>query len=221
MQGANRKRDKVIIFANGVIADMDAVRPWLDEARAVIAADGGLRYALAFGRTPDVLIGDLDSLPAGFEPEAAGEAIAIIRYPTDKDETDLELALLHAVEHYSGAELIVLGGIGGRLDQTLANILLMAHPLLEGVAVRLVEGVETAWLITGEGVIEGRVGDTVSLIPIGGPAHILATEGLRWPLHDELLVFGPARGISNRLTAERAVVRLSTGVLLCIHTRMS
>lgn len=221
MQITGGKHDRIIIFANGVIADVDAVRPWLDEARAVIAADGGLRHALALGRMPDVLIGDLDSLPAGFKAEAAGETIEIVRHPADKNETDLELALLYAVTRYRGAELIVFGGIGGRLDQTLANILLMAHPALKGAAVRLVEGAETAWLIAGEDVIVGRAGDTVSLIPIGGPAHVAATTGLRWPLRDELLVFGQARGISNQLTAERAVVRLSAGVLLCIHAKTS
>jgi thiamine pyrophosphokinase len=218
MQFTGQERDKIIIFANGTIADLEAIWPYLDGARAIIAADGGIRHALAFGQMPDVLVGDMDSLPDGFDVEAAGDGVDIIRHSADKNETDLELALLYAVEHYPAAQLLVFGGFGGRLDQTLANIMLMAHPALAGSFVRLIEGAETAWLITGDSVIEGRAGDTVSLIPIGGPARVAATTGLRWPLHDEMLLFGPARGISNELTANRATVRLSAGVLLCLHT---
>jgi len=123
----------VFVFANGVLADIGWLPPILARAAAVIAADGGLRHVLALGRRPDVLIGDLDSLPPGVDPETA--AGKVIRYPRDKDETDLELALLYAVDHYPDAEVFVVGGAGGRLDHLLANVLLLAHPLVPVVPV--------------------------------------------------------------------------------------
>jgi len=213
----NTDRTPVLIFANGVLDDTAWIAPYLDRARAIIAADGGLRHLLALGRHPDVLIGDLDSLPPGVEAELAGWETEVIRYPAAKDATDLELALLLARERFPDRELLVLGGFGGRLDQTLANILLLAHPDLIGHPARFVEARESAWLVTDETRIDGRPGDTVSLIPLGGPARVVETTGLRWPLRDETLAFGPARGISNELVGEVAVVRLGGGMLLCVH----
>lgn len=211
--------DVILIFANGVIADLAAISPYLARARYVIAADGGSGHLLALGRRPDLLIGDLDSLPPAMEGWLEDGVLKVIRHPAAKDETDLELALLHAVATFPGSPIIICGGIGGRLDQTLANILLLAHPALAGQSVRFVEGGETAWLITGVSHISGRVGDTVSLIPLGGPARVASTIGLEWPLTDETLAFGPARGVSNQLIADEATIRLASGMVLCIHAR--
>ena len=213
--------DFVLVSANGVLAGDGWLTPYLARAAAVIAADGGLRHLLALGRRPDVLIGDLDSLPPGVDPQTAADQV--IRYPRDKDETDLELALLYAIERYPGAEVLVAGGFGGRLDHMLANVLLLAHPRLLGQPVRFVDDRQTAWLVSaaapGESVISGAPGDIVSLLPLGGPARVAATSGLRWPLRDEVLAFGPARGVSNVLTAESATVRLDQGAVLCVHIR--
>ncbi len=96
--------------------------------------------------------------------------------------------------------------------------MLLAHPRLLGQPVRFVEGRESAWLVRDWTVIDGRPGDAVSLIPLGGPARLKATTGLRWPLRDETLAFGPARGISNEMTADQATVESADGLLLCIHT---
>ena len=212
----------VLIFANGALDDGGWVAPYLARAGAVIAADGGLRHLLALGHRPDVLIGDLHSLPPGVD--ADGSAAEVIRHSRDKDETDLELALLYAVAHYPDRELLVLGGFGGRFDHLLANVLLLAHPQLLGRPIRFVDDRQSAWLLSadpppGEMTITGAPGDVVSLLPLGGPAHVVATTGLRWPLHDETLIFGPARGVSNEMTAAVATVRLGAGVLICVQVR--
>jgi thiamine pyrophosphokinase len=211
----------VLIFANGALEDGGWLAPYLARAAAVIAADGGLRHLLALGRRPDVLIGDLDSLPPGVDADnAAGQ---VIRHPRDKDETDLELALFLAVERYSGGEVLILGGFGGRFDHMLANVLLLAHPRLLGRPIRFVDDRQSVWLLSsdppGEATITGAPGDIVSLLPLGGPARVLATTGLRWPLHDEVLAFGAARGVSNEMTAAVATVRLGSGVVVCVQVR--
>ena len=74
------------------------------------------------------------------------------------------------------------------------------------------------WLIRDRTEINGKVGDTVSLIPLAGDVHMKHTDGLKWPLVDETLQFGPARGISNVMLAPTATVEISAGQLLCIHT---
>jgi thiamine pyrophosphokinase len=207
----------IIILANGEIDDTATAARLVASGAIVIAADGGARHAASLGRPPDVLIGDLDSLPDGYE---TGAAMDVLRYPADKNETDLELALLYAANRYPEAQVIVLGGFGGRLDHTLANILLLAHPHLRGRPIRFVEGRESVRLITGRAIIAGQAGDIVSLLPVGGPARVVETTGLRWPLRDETLAVGPARGVSNEMTAARATITLRDGLLLCIHTAM-
>lgn len=216
----------ILIFANGEINEVEWIRPYLERATAVIAADGGTRHLLRLNHPPDIVMGDMDSLPDEARPWLATAHTRLLAYPPAKDETDLELALLYAAENYADP-LLIFGALGGRLDQMLANILLLAHPGLHGRAIQLVTAHERAWLVRDHTEIHGQIGDLVSLIPLGGDAHIANTTGLQWPLQDDVLAFGLARGVSNVLTpalsaaevAVPATVTLHTGQLLCIHTK--
>src|SRR5262249_3455790 len=160
-----------LIFANGEFEDGPAVRAALEipSPRLVIAVDGGLRHVLDSGLTPDLVVGDLDSISVPLLETRAPHA-EILRFPAHKDETDLELALLAAVNR-GWHTIRVLGAIGGRLDQTLGNVWLLALPALQDASfeidVRLVTAKETIWLARpGRNLIEGKAGDTVSLIPL-------------------------------------------------------
>ncbi|MEP6986295.1 MAG: thiamine diphosphokinase, partial [Chloroflexota bacterium] len=105
------------------------------------------------------------------------------------------------------------------LDQTLSNIYLLALEPLRKLDVRLIAGKQQAWLIyPGETTIHGTQGDTISLIPIAGEAHGIRTGKLYYPLVNETLRFGPARGVSNIMQAETATVAFTDGVLLVVHT---
>lgn len=206
-----------LVFANGDIETYDWLSPYLERATVVIAADGGTRHLLHLGRRPDVIIGDLDSFPDAAHPWLEDEAVEVIIYPHNKDETDLELALLHALAHYEDP-IQILGAFGGRFDQALGNVLLLAHPALRGRRVELVTEFQHAWLVSDQLDIHGRPGDKVSLIPLGGDVHVQETSGLKWPLQDEVLSIGPARGISNVMTEPLAHIDVTSGHLLCIHT---
>ena len=212
--------ERIVIFANGVIDDPTAeVARWIRPGDLIVAVNGGTKHALAAGVTPAHVIGDLDSLSP--EQRAALEAAetAIHTYPPAKDETDLELALLWAAAQPDVTEIVVLGALGGRPDQELANLLLLALPQLaehnviaadRAWTVRCLRGGETAQLA-------GRPGDTVSLIPLGDDAVGVTTRGLAYPLHDGMLYFGPARGVSNVMKEETATVSLREGLLWCFH----
>jgi len=206
---------RALIFANGDLPDAATARRLAEKADLVIAADGGSQHALTLSITPHVVVGDLDSLEPPLRAKLAEAGTRFYPYPSEKDETDLELALLYAVEQ-GAEEILVLGALGKRIDQTLANLLLLAHPALAEVTVRIVAGHQEAFLIHGEGLVEGLPGDTVSLIPIGGDAHGVTAEGLKWPLAEETLRFGPARGVSNLLLGRKARVRVREGFLLCV-----
>ena len=207
---------RAIMIANGHIGNSEVSRAQTWAHDIVICADGGAQHALALGLTPDVVIGDLDSLDGGLQAQLESEGCQIIVHPTRKDETDLELALRYAVDN-GVAEILILGALGGRMDQTLANVLLLALPELEGIKTRIVAGDQEMFLIRGQALIKGRVGDTVSLLPIAGDVTGITTEGLEYPLQRGTLKFGPALGVSNALTAPVARVQVEHGLLLCVH----
>ncbi|MCC6801178.1 MAG: thiamine diphosphokinase [Anaerolineae bacterium] len=212
---------RALVFANGDLNDGPAVRAALSAAEdaLIIAADGGARLALACGLAPALVIGDLDSLSEGEIADLRERGAAIERVPTEKDETDLELALLEAARR--GADQITLiGAAGGRLDHMLANIYLLAMPELRARAARVVAGRQTLWLIgPGAHTLEGALGDTVSLLPLTPEAAGIVTEGLAYPLRGESLRIGAARGVSNVMQTALAHVTLGAGLLLVVHTQ--
>ena len=208
----------LLIFANGMMDEVEWVRPYLARATAVWSANGGSKHLFRLNHLPDRVVGDMDSLPAEVQAWLTAGQVPLSEHPPEKDETDLELALLLAVEQ-GEPEIWLFGLLGGRLDQMLANIFLMSHPALVDTAVRLMTPTEQAWLVRQQTEIVGQVGDLVSLIPLNGAAQVASTTGLKWPLTAETLHFDQARGISNRLTAEKATVMVQSGLLLCVHTR--
>jgi thiamine pyrophosphokinase len=208
-----------LIFANGDVNDGPMVRRALTDWQDAlcIAADGGARVAKALDVTVGVVIGDMDSV-SQTELSVLEHHAEILRYPPEKNETDLELALMYAVQR--GTSWIrIVGAVGDRLDQTLSNVYLMALPILSDCDVRMVASRQETWLIgAGTHAIEGHAGDTLSLIPLNGTVHGVKTDGLYYPLHDEDLIFGPARGVSNVMNGEKASVTVREGVLLVLHT---
>ena len=209
---------RAVIFANGILPDLAAARGRLRQGDTIVAADGGLHYIQALGLKPDVLIGDLDSVSAADLQGLEGSNVAILRYPREKDETDLELALDWCVRQGFCA-ILVVGALGGRLDQTLGNLFLLTWMRLAGIDVRLDDGLEEVLAITAAVTLYGLPGETVSLLPVQGPARGITTTGLRYPLKGETLWPERTRGISNELLEEQASISLEQGCLLCIHTR--
>lgn len=211
---------RALVFANGDMNDGPRVRQALADApdALVVAADGGARIAEAFGLHIDLIVGDMDSVTDETLARLTADGTEVERHPAHKDETDLELALTRAVER--GARwLRIIGGLGGRLDQSLSNVYLLGLPVLSGCDVALVaERYEARLLLPGTTTIRGAVGDTVSLLPLSGEASGIRTEHLDYPLRDESLLFGPARGISNVTNDTVARVTFSTGLLLLVHT---
>lgn len=210
----------VLVFANGDAGDGAMVRRAIERAHQpfIAAADGGARIARYYGLTPHVIIGDMDSLTHEELAEFESQGAEIHHYPEEKNETDLELVFLWAARQGT-KNIRVIGAVGNRLDQTMSNVYLMALPALAEIDVRMVAGnQETRLAIAGETLIEGEAGDTISLIPLSGIAHGVTTENLRYPLRDEDLLFGLARGVSNVMDGTHAKVNLRDGVLLLVHT---
>jgi thiamine pyrophosphokinase len=220
-------RHHAVIVAAGIVDE--AALAWLSVAPCdgprprLIAADGGAARCLAAGLRPDVVVGDLDSLAEEAQAQLRAQGVEVRRASRDKDESDLELCLLLARE-LGVTQVTVLGAMGlVRPEHTLANLLLLADPRFSHLGLVLVGHGSRTWRIgeadaPGEAHIEGRAGDHVSLLPLDPRVEGVRTAGLRFPLLDEDLALGPARGLSNELLAERGRVTTRRGRLVVVHT---
>ena len=209
---------RTIIIAGGLPPAGESWRRWVQRGDRIIGADGGAALALAWGLRPELVIGDMDSLSGEDRALLEARGCQFVVHPSAKDETDLELALTHAVGE-GAEEIIVLAAFGGRFDHALANVLLLTLPWLEGVPVRFVDDEQQVILVrgNGSGTVEGEPGDLVSLLPLGGDASGVRTTGLAWALEGDTLRFGLSRGVSNEMTGREARVEVDKGFLLLVH----
>jgi thiamine pyrophosphokinase len=202
------------VFAGGDAPRADAL-DGLPPPDVVIAADSGLHHALALGAHVDVVVGDFDSADAAALDGAVAAGASLAPHPTAKDATDLELALDAA--HDAGCErVVVVGGYGGRLDHFVANLLLLGAARLVDIEVEARVGDACVHVVRRRCELTGRPGDVCTLLPVGGAAVGVRTQGLRFPLHHETLEPGSTRGVSNELLDTAASVSLDAGTLLAI-----
>jgi thiamine pyrophosphokinase len=203
-----------LVFAGGDPAP-PAVVAGLPADALVVAADSGADHALTAGRRVDVLVGDLDSIAPEALARVRGQGAEVERHRPDKDATDLALALDAALQR--GADTVtVVGGGGGRLDHLLGNVLLLASERYTSASIDARMGSTRLLVVRGHRSFAGRSGDLVSLLPVGGPASGVTTEGLLFPLRDAHMAPGTSWGISNQLLGERAAVSVAAGVLLAV-----
>jgi thiamine pyrophosphokinase len=221
---------QAIVLADGDVAPRaqidDAWPGWADPSALVVAVDGGARHAAGLSLRPTIWVGDGDSVESDDLDRLAADGAEIRRVDSAKDESDTELAVLAALER-GADEIVILGALGGaRIDHALANVGLLAHPLLAGRrAVLLDAGARVSFLRApapdGSPVrrdLPGPIGGLVSLLPLGDGVEGVTTSGLQYPLTDEPLPAGPARGLSNVRQEAAATVTVRRGMLLIVES---
>jgi thiamine pyrophosphokinase len=184
----------------------------------IIVADAGIHHALDKGLRIDVVVGDLDSAHPDALATARRHGAEIVELPTDKDLTDTEAALLHAASLDIDSICVVTGG-GGRLDHQLGVLANLFHDDLASLHVEARWARSRAWPLRAGRVLDVAcsIDDTIGLVPFGGDALGVHTEGLRWALTNESLRAASSRGVSNRAVAPRIRVTLGSGRLLVIN----
>ncbi len=167
--------------------------------------------------TPDILLGDFDSIDPANLARYKKKGIAIQQHPTRKDATDLELALDLAAE--KGAKIIwLVGALGGRWDMSLANIMIAASDKYKERKIFLL-GQDCSMQILHPGKnhpINGLPDQKISLLPLKNDAHGVTLSGFEYPLAQQRIFFGSTLGISNILKTNQATVQHNKGVLLCV-----
>jgi len=220
---------RCVIVLSGDLRDDAVVRTWLDRADHLICADGGARHLRRLDVSPDLLVGDLDSLSPVDRIWLHSRQVPVKQYPADKDQTDSELALRQALsllkEPRDQHELIILAAFGSRPDHVLANQLLSGQLAAEGWHLILTDGVTTQYTLTiGQELVlhlptyqEKPLAFSVNAIgcQVDG---LTGNDNLLYPLNGISLSAGSSRGISNRITQSPVVLRLSSGVALITVT---
>lgn len=209
-----------VIFANGTLDDSPELATRINQADIVIAADGGANHCHRLNITPDILIGDLDSIDPALLASYQNKEIVIHRHPPRKDATDLELALDLALEKGARTSLL-LGALGGRWDMSLANLMLAASAKYKNQKISL-WGQDCSMQILHPGkpcIIRGRPEQKVSLVPLKGDVHGVTLTGFSYPLNRQTILFGSSRGVSNIMDGDQAMVQHTEGVLLCVLFR--
>ncbi len=201
-----------LIFAAAPLEPTPRLAQRLPADAFVVAADRGAATALAFGYTPDVVVGDCDSLDPATLHELERRNVLKELYPRDKDKTDGQLAVERALRAQPD-ELYLLGFLGGpRLDMTLANVLLLTR---YAIPVTLLDERNESTLVRANAAYNWtpEPDEIVSLLPLTDDA-IVETHGLRWPLNAERLERGDTRGVSNEPVSKDPGVEVVSGMLL-------
>ena len=203
---------RALVLAGGDIQPTDDLKETAARADFVVAADSGLRHAGPLGVTPALVVGDFDSVSkkvlSGY-PDVPRRA-----HPAEKNMLDLELALHHVLD--AGAdEVVITGGLGGRLDQTLAAVLIAAKLTREGARVWLHSGDVRAFFLAGEDGLELSlpVGQRFSVLSLS-ETSVVTLKNAKYPLTRSSLPFGLGRGVSNETSGTPLEVGLEAGLVV-------
>ena len=214
----DKPRTRAVILTNGDLPDPISARRHIHAGDRLICADAGARHALAMGLVPDVVVGDLDSLSPEQHAALSEAGARFDVHPVLKDKTDLELALRLAAAQ-GATEIDLMATQGGRLDQSLANLLLLTCSDWASLHVRVIEHDQTAWVLRSRqtSTVHGSVGDTLSLVPLTLEVSGVNLHGVRWPLENATLHLGDTLTISNVLVEPAATVEIREGLVLVVH----
>lgn len=201
-----------LVFVGGPHRHTSPPHPGLAEVRpdVVVAVDSGLHVARSLGWQADLVVGDMDSVDPAALQHALDAGVEAQRHDSDKDATDLELALRQVVAQ-GVRRAVVVAGDGGRMDHLLGSVLTLCDPAFAGLDIEAWLGHALVLPVRGTRTVHLRPGTLLSILPVHGDA-VVRTEGLRWPLHGERLAAGTSRGLSNEVTASPAVVTVDEGV---------
>ncbi len=214
-KGNASKMDTILLVANGDV-DLAVLEKAVGKADFVVGVDGGTNVLYSCGIWPHLVIGDMDSIDVEVLAACMKKGIEVLEYPSEKDETDLELAVREAIG-MSPREIVCAGILGNRPDHTLANLQLLQVPAKQGIRVKCYFETGVLYAVNNALELEGKAGDTVSLLPITEKVTGITLEGFKYLLEDGEMISGSPLGISNELVGDRGAIRIKEGVLLVFH----
>lgn len=213
------KEKRVYIFAGGRIDPSCLEQITFSEFDLLIGADRGALFLIQHGMSPDIAVGDFDSVsPEELELIAANSKQFISCDAIDKDLTDTELAFDLAIDN-KATEVTMLGVLGSRFDHSLANVHMMMRGLQHQIASSIWDESNYITLTGTSCELKERGYTYVSLLPLTTEVTGITLEGFMYPLENATLKMGQSLGVSNRLIESRGVISIDSGLLLIIQSK--
>jgi len=205
---------RAVIVCNGSV-NTKYLYSHISKRDFLVAVDGGANKLMKTRFSPDVIIGDMDSITKSAMKKFRGSRF--IRFPREKDKIDLELALDYCfMEKFS--DILILGAFGTRADMTLTNVFLLLQAP-KGTKVKMIHENQEIYIVPKKLSIIGIPGEAISLLPINGGVKGLTLKGFKYEIKDYDLRFGIGVGISNEFKNKKASITFKDGFLLCVHFR--
>ncbi|HEY4695955.1 MAG TPA: thiamine diphosphokinase [Candidatus Hydromicrobium sp.] len=219
----NNKNLKALVISNGEITNPDILLKILKgnydfhENFLIICADGGVKNCMDLKLIPDFIIGDMDSIKTEDKNllNSLGKNIDYITAVEEKNESDTQLAVEFAQEK-GFKDIIVIGALGKRIDHSLANIFNIASPKFKNLNIRILDEDIEISVLNKSGNIKGSAGNIVSIFSLTPSTYFLKTDGLKYKLKNEKLLFSPVRGLSNKFTKDSAALDIKNGKILLV-----
>jgi len=211
------KINKAVICSGGQLGEWTI--PFIQQADYLIGADRGAAFLLEHGYTPDIAIGDFDSTTKEQYDEIIKQVKNLLTFDAiDKNYTDTELSLLHALEQ-GADEIVILGGLGTRFDHSIGNIQLLTLAVEKDVHASIIDEHNCITLIKQDRSFDNLGYTYISLLPFSDEVKGITLTGFKYPLHDATIKKGQCIGISNEFVAASGTVALTSGQLLVIQAR--
>ncbi|KQY94139.1 thiamine pyrophosphokinase [Paenibacillus sp. Root52] len=208
---------RIVIFTGGEL--FPEFLEALHKDDMIIAADRGALFLIEHGITPDIAVGDFDSITEEEQQlvrEKSGRMIVVD--PVLKDWTDTEMAFETALDH-EPTHILMLGATGTRMDHTLANVHIMVRAMQRHISCSLQDKNNLMMLTTSEAVVEDHGYEYVSLLPLTPEVTGINLKGFQYPLQEATLRMGQSLGISNKLLGKSGTVSIDSGLLLIIQSK--
>jgi thiamine pyrophosphokinase len=208
---------RVVIFAGGALSP--DYFDLLDEDDFIIGADEGALFLISHGYTPDIAVGDFDSVsPEALSNIEKKSKKTITCDAVNKDLTDSEMALDIAMD-LQPESILLLGVTGTRIDHSLASIQMMTRALQRQINCYVMD-THNYITLTGSQTVINDLGYTyVSLLPLTPEVSGITLEGFQYPLTDATLKLGQSLGVSNKLISSSGTVTIRSGLLLIIQSK--
>lgn len=203
----------VLIIGSGSNIDKDIFESENSDIEYVICADGGLEKTESLNLIPDIIIGDLDSVNKLVLKKYLDMNVDLIKYPAEKNYTDMELAIEYAVDK-GVKDIILIGASGTRLDHTIANIMLIERYFKQGIKMKIIDNNNTVQIVTNNMEIKNKKNYNVSIIPITDSIEGITLQGFKYPLNDVIVKRGSTLCVSNIITDEKGIIKLNKGTAL-------
>ena len=179
-----------------------------------IAADGGYMNALALGEKVHILLGDFDSFT-----QKLPEDVEVLRVPAEKDFTDTQLAVNTAIE--KGAdEIIIIGGLCGRLDHTLSNLSILDDLGAHKIHAVITDGRNRVRYLNSTSTLIAKSGyKYVSILAISKRLKGVSVEGCKYPLSNATLTRSYQYAVSNEITGNCALISVRKGECYIVESK--